>query len=126
MFHEEPLMDNASLRDFQKGEGTYVANALERSLLLPADMAELKSLRRQEVFLSMKRYLGMVRLSTFMTLLAFVPWFPIYILLVSIGRPSRPLTNWKRRSTTRAGPWTSSLTSAWTLCGPSRTLRPTS
>ena len=73
MFHEEPLMDNASLRGFQKGEGTYVANALERSLLLPADMAELKSLRRQEVFLSMKRYLGMVRLSTFMTLLAFVP-----------------------------------------------------
>ena len=66
-------MDNASLRDFQKGEGTYVANALERSLLLPTDMAELKSLRRQEVFLSMKRYLGMVRLSTFMTLLAFVP-----------------------------------------------------
>ena len=119
-------MDNASLRGFQKGEGTYVANALERSLLLPADMAELKSLRRQEVFLSMKRYLGMVRLSTFMTLLAFIPWFPIYILLVSIGRPSRPLTNWKRRPTTRAGPWTSSLTSAWTLRGPSRTPRPIS
>ena len=66
-------MDNASLRGFQKGEGTYVADALERSLLLPADMVELKSLKRQEVFLSMKRYLGMVRLSTFMTLLAFVP-----------------------------------------------------
>ena len=39
-------MDNASLRDFQKGEGTYVANALERSLLLPVDMADLKTLRR--------------------------------------------------------------------------------
>ena len=38
-------MDNASLRDFQKGEDTYVADALERSLLLPADMAELKNLR---------------------------------------------------------------------------------
>ena len=97
-------MDNASLRDFQKGEGTYMADALERSLLLLADMAELKNLRRQEVFLSMKRYLGMVRLSTFVTLLAFVPWLPIYILLASIGRPSRPLTNWKRRPTTRAGP----------------------
>ena len=39
-------MDNASFRDFQKGEGTYVADALERSLLLPADMVELKNLRR--------------------------------------------------------------------------------
>ena len=116
-------MDNVSFRDFQKGEGTYVADALERSLLLPADMVELKSLKRQEVFLSMKTYLGMVRFSTFVTLLAFIPWLPIYILLVSIGRPSRPLTDWKRRPTTRAGPWTSSVTSAWTLCGPSRTPR---
>ena len=62
-------MDNASLRDFNKGEGTYVADTLERSLLLPADMVDLKNLRRQEIFLSMKRYLGMVRFSTFMALL---------------------------------------------------------
>ena len=81
-----------------------MADALERSLLLPADMVELKNLKRQEVFLSMKRYLGMVRLSTFVTLLAFVPWLLIYILLVSIGRPSKPLTDWKRWPTTRAGP----------------------
>ena len=54
-------MDDASLKDFNKGEGTYLADALERSLLLPADMADLKNLRRQEFFLSMKRYLGMVR-----------------------------------------------------------------
>ena len=66
-------MDNASLRDFNKGEGTYVADTLERSLLLPADMVDLKNLRRQEIFLSMKRYLGIVRFSTFMALLAFVP-----------------------------------------------------
>ena len=46
MFHREPLIDDASFRDFQKGEGTYVANALERSLLLPTDMAELRNLRR--------------------------------------------------------------------------------
>ena len=39
-------MDNTSLRDFQKGEGTYVADALERSLLLLTDMADLKNLRR--------------------------------------------------------------------------------
>ena len=97
-------MDDASFRDFQKGEGTYVADALERSLLLPADMAELRNLRRQEVFLSMKRYLGMVRLLIFVTSLAFVPWFPIYIKLVSIGKLSRPLTDWKRWPTTRVGP----------------------
>ena len=65
-------MDDASLRDFQKGEGTYVADALERSLLLPTDMTELRNLRRQEVFLSIKRYLGMVKLLTFVTPLAFV------------------------------------------------------
>ena len=60
-------MDNASLRDFQKGKGTYMANALEWSLLFPADMAELGNLRRQEVFLNMKRYLGIVRLLALVT-----------------------------------------------------------
>ena len=91
MLHGEPLMDDASLRDFNKGEGTYVADALERSLLLPADMADLKNLRRQELFLSIKRYLGIVRFSTFVAFLAFVSWLPIYTLLISNGRPSRPL-----------------------------------
>ena len=119
-------MDDASLRDFNKGEGTYVANALERSLLLAVDMADLKNLRRRELFLSIKRYLGMVRFSTFMVLLAFVPWLSIYILLVSIGRPSRPLIEWKRWPMTRAGPWTLSVISAWTLREPSRTPKPIS
>ena len=119
-------MDNASLRDFNKGDGTYVADALERSLLLLADMADLKNLRKQELFLSMKRYLGMVRFSTFMALLAFVLWLPIYTLLISIGRPSMPLIEWKRWPTTRARPWTLSMTSAWMLRKPSRTPRLTS
>ena len=119
-------MDNASLKDFQQGEGTYVVDALERYLLLPADMAELRNLRRQEVVLNMKRYLGMVRLLTFVTLLAFVPWLPIYIVFVSIGRPSKPLTDWKRRPTTRARPWISSMTSVWMLREPSKTPRPIS
>ena len=126
MLHEEPLMVDASLRDFNKGKGTYVADALERSLLLPVDMADLKNLRRQELFLSMKKYLGMVRFSTFMVLLAFVSWLSIYILLVSIGRPSRQLIEWKGWLMTRVGPWTLSVTSAWTLCKPSRTPKPTS
>ena len=82
-------MDNASLRDFRRGKGTYVANALESSLLLPTDMAELGNLRRQEVFLSIKRYMGMVRLLTLVALLIFVLWFPTHRVLVSIGRLSR-------------------------------------
>ena len=84
-------MDNASLMDFQGGEGAYVANALDKSQLLPADIAELGNLRRQEVFLSIKRYLGMVRLLTLVAPLIFVLWFPTHHVLVLIGRLSRPL-----------------------------------
>ena len=79
-------MDNTSLRDFRGGEGAYVADALERSLLLPTDMAELGGLRRQEVFLNIKRYLGMVRLPTLVVPLILVLWFPTYRFLVLIGR----------------------------------------
>ena len=68
-----------------------MADALERSLLLPADMADLQNLRRQEVFLSIKRYLGMVRLLTLVALLIFVLWFPTHGVLVSIGRLSKLL-----------------------------------
>ena len=46
MLHGEPSMDNTSLRDFRGSEGTYVVDALERSLLLPTDMAELGNLSR--------------------------------------------------------------------------------
>ena len=68
-----------------------MADALERSLLLPVDMADLQNLRRQEVFLSIKRYLGMVRLLTLVALLIFVLWFPTHRVLVSIGRLSKLL-----------------------------------
>ena len=79
-------MDNTSLRDFNKGEGIYVADALERSLLLPIDMEDLKNLRRQELFLSMKRYLGMVRSLALAAFLVLVSWFPFYTLLTFNGR----------------------------------------
>ena len=46
MLHGEALMDSASLRDFREGKGAYVADALERSPLLPTDMAEFGDLRR--------------------------------------------------------------------------------
>ena len=126
MLHGEPLMDNASLRDFNKGEGTYVADALKRSLLLPIDMEDLKNLRRRELFLSMKRYLGMVRFSTFAAFLVLVSWFPIYTLLVSNGRLFKLLIEWRRWPMTRAGPWALSVKSVWTPHEPSRTPRSTS
>ena len=56
----EPLRDDASLRDFNGGIGCHVASAVEEALLLPRDMAELKNMRKNEVFLNCKRYLGMV------------------------------------------------------------------
>ena len=79
-------MDNASLREFRGDEGAYVADALERSLLLPVVMAELRGLKRQEVFLSIKRYLGVVKLPTLVVSLILVLQFLTHRVLVSIGR----------------------------------------
>ena len=58
MLNGEPLRDNAFIRDFHGGDGCHVALALEKALLLPNDMAELQSIQRHEVFLNLKRYLG--------------------------------------------------------------------
>ena len=86
MLYGEPLIDNASLKDFNKGEGTYVADVVERSLLLPIDIEDLKNLRSKELFLSMKRYLDMVRSLVLTAFLVLVSWFSIYTLLTSNGR----------------------------------------
>ena len=104
-------MDNTSLRDFNQGEGTYVADALERSLLLPVDMEDLKNLRRQEFFLSMKRYLGLVRSLALAAFLVLVSWFLIYTLLTSNGRPFKLPIEWRRWPMTGARPWTLSMKS---------------
>ena len=61
MLHGGPLLETTSLRDLGDGEGGYVADALGRTMLLPKDVEELRKMRMQEVFLSTKRYLGMVR-----------------------------------------------------------------
>ena len=60
MISGEPLMNDASIRDFNGGIGCHVASALEQTLLLPKNMVELRGLRKNEVFLNVKRYLGMV------------------------------------------------------------------
>lgn len=50
-----PLPADASIRDFQEGKAGYMANVVEQALLLPRDMADLRSLRKHEVFISLKR-----------------------------------------------------------------------
>lgn len=68
-----PLPTNASIRDFQEGRAGYVANAMEQALLLPRDMADLRSLRKHEVFISLKRDLALVSL-----LIGFFPFILFY------------------------------------------------
>ena len=60
MLNGEPLREDASLKNFNGGIGCHMASALEESLLLPTDMAKLWSIRKNEVFLNLKRYLGML------------------------------------------------------------------
>ena len=65
MLGGEPLTDDASIRDYNGGIGCHVASVLEETLLLPKGMVELRGLRRNEVFLQAKRFLGMVCIVTF-------------------------------------------------------------
>ena len=60
MLGDEPLMNDASIRDFNGGIGCHVASTLEETLLLPKDMVELRGFRRSEVFHHTKRFPGMV------------------------------------------------------------------
>ena len=61
MHSGEPLRDDASIRDFNDGIGCHIASAIEEALLLPKDMVEIKNMRKNELILDNKRYLGMVR-----------------------------------------------------------------
>ena len=77
MLGGEPLMDDASIRDFNRGIGCHVASTLEQTLLLPKNMVELRGFRRSEVFLHTKKFLGMV--CTY-SLLLFFSFFPPFFL----------------------------------------------
>ncbi|XP_030949881.1 centrosomal protein of 164 kDa-like [Quercus lobata] len=59
MLGEEPLRNDASVRDYNGSIGCHVASAVEEALLLPKDMAELKNVRKNQLILDNKRYLGM-------------------------------------------------------------------
>ena len=47
-------LDDANLRDPQKGSSGLLAECLEKALCLLEDMAELRSFRKREVFLALK------------------------------------------------------------------------
>ena len=68
MLGGESLTDDASIRDYNGGIGYHVVSVLEETLLLPKDMVELRGLRRNEVFLQAKRFLGMVCIFTLSSL----------------------------------------------------------
>lgn len=55
-----PLPLDSSIRDFQKEKVGYVTNALEQPLVVPQDMANLRTLKKHKVFLTLKRDLAMV------------------------------------------------------------------
>ena len=70
-----PLPADASIRDFQRRAG-YVANAVEQALPLPRDMVDLRTMRKHEVCLTLKRDLDLVSpLTTFP--------FPFIIAIIS-------------------------------------------
>ena len=53
---------NSSIRNFQQGKAKYIADVVEHALLLPDDTADLRTMRKHKVFLSLKRDLAMVSL----------------------------------------------------------------
>ena len=60
-----PLPMDSLIRDFQQGKGGYVANALEQPLLLPDDIADLWTMKKHEVLLTLKKDLGLVSVFTY-------------------------------------------------------------
>ncbi|XP_065633207.1 uncharacterized protein LOC136069060 [Quercus suber] len=65
MLDKRPLREDASIRDFSGELRCRVASALEETLLLLRNMAELRAIKRDEVFQNTKRYLGMAVQATF-------------------------------------------------------------
>ena len=60
MLDGAPLPTYASIKDFQHGKAGYVADVVDQALLLPKDMVDLRTMKKHEVFLSLKRDLVLV------------------------------------------------------------------
>ena len=84
MLGGEPLTDNASIRDYNGGIGCHVASVLEETLLLPKDMVELRGLRKNEVFLQAKQFLGMVCICLLKYIYLLLLSFIIIIIIIII------------------------------------------
>ena len=56
-----PIPWNASIREYQRGRVGYIAEALEQPILLPKDMDAYRRFLQNELFLSLKRDLAIVR-----------------------------------------------------------------
>ena len=91
MLNGEPLRDNASIRDFHGGDGCHVASALEEALLLPNDMAKLRSIKMHEVFFNLKRYLGIGCTPSLFFFLFFVFLFFCFYISMVICKITNPL-----------------------------------
>lgn len=65
MLDEAPFPTDSLICNFDIGRGGYVANSVKHALLLPRDMAELRNLKKYEIFLSLKRDLALVGLFFF-------------------------------------------------------------
>lgn len=61
-----------------------MANAIEQALLLPGDMADLRALRKHEVFLSLKRDLALVISLTELFLSLFLLLLLLFYFIVII------------------------------------------
>ena len=83
-----PLSSDASIRNFQGGIAGYIANVVEKTLLLPKDMADLRSMRKHEVFLGLKRDLAMVSF--------LIPFFFLKKKLFLLLRPFKQLLGLRR------------------------------
>ena len=81
-----PLTSDASIRDPQRGTTGYVPHTVEQTLVLPRDMADLRSIRTHKVFFSLKRELAMVRLLLFTYLFYLI----LVIIIISIILTSSP------------------------------------
>ena len=71
-----PLPADSLIREFDSGRAGYVTNSMKQALLLPRDMAELRNLKKHEMFLSLKKDLALVHFpSTFLISLFFLKQF---------------------------------------------------
>ena len=120
MLNGKPLRDNASIRDFHGGDGCHVALTLEETLLLPSDMAELRSIRRHKVFLNLKRYLGMVCTPFSLLFFFFFGCFYIFMVICKVTNPlsfklSKLLSRLRRSPILAIANWMMKEIGAWLL-----------